>query len=121
MKKMIFSFVAVLAMTIALVSWKSSKVTSAAVVISDFRCGLIDGDGHEAIVDASHSVVTSSGNSIFKCSGRVPNSSHRTVKWNADNDPFPGSGDCLTLAGATSDWQEVVSASGQATVTCKLK
>ena len=114
---MIFSFIAVLAMTIALVSWKSSKTTDGAVVIKDFGCGLLDGDGHGVTSDASHSVITSSGNSTMKCSATVANSAHKTVKYNADN---TGMG-CLTLAGATWDWSEVVSASGQATLTCKVK
>ena len=114
MKKMIFSFIAVLAIAVVLVSWKSSKVTdNSATITKDFGCGMFDGNGGFVISDASHSVVTSSGNSTLKCSAKdVPNSTGGSVK-------FEGFG-CNTFAGFTTDSREIVSTSGNATLTCQV-
>jgi len=113
MKKMIFSFIAVLAICVALVSWKSSKVTdNSATITKDFGCGLMDGDGGFTFSDASHSVITSSGNNIVKCSATVVNSQGKAVNYN----DFL----CGTFLGLTTNSHETVSASGQATLTCKV-
>ena len=113
MKKMIFSFIAVLAILVVLVSWKSNKVTdNSAQINKDFTCGLIDGNGNFAFADASHSVVTSSGNSTLKCSATVPNSQGKAVHYENFG--------CGTFLGFTTDSREIVSASGQATLTCQV-
>ena len=114
MKKMIFSFIAVLAIAVVLVSWKSSKVTdNSATITKDFGCGLLDGNGGFVFTDASHSVVTSNGNGTLKCSAAgVPNSTGSAVQYNDFG--------CNTPAGFTTDMHETVSASGQATLTCKV-
>jgi hypothetical protein len=113
MKKMIFSFIAVSAMAIALLSWKHVKsANDGAIVINDFGCGLIDGDGNFAFTDISHAVVTPSGNGGLTCRAQVPNSTGKAVIYN--NIP------CGTPAGFTTNGRETVSASGQATLTCNV-
>lgn len=113
MKKMIFSFIAVFAMAIALLSWKHAKSTNdGAVVINDFGCGMIDGDGHFTFTDMSHAVLTPSGNSSLTCRAQVANSTGKAVNYTNLL--------CGTPAGVTSDGRETVSASGQATLTCSV-
>ncbi len=113
MKKMIFSFIAVFAMAIALLSWKHAKsANDGAVVINDFGCGLLDGDGHLAFTDMSHAVVTPSGNGSLTCRAHVPNSTGKAVNYTNLL--------CATPAGFTANGFEIVSASGQATLTCNV-
>jgi hypothetical protein len=86
---------------------------NSAAVISDFACGLYDGNGGFAISDSSHSVVTSSDVSVLKCSATVaPSLSGKAVQYNDFG--------CNTFLGFTIDSRETVSASGQATLTCKV-
>jgi hypothetical protein len=88
-----------------------------AVVIKDFGCGVIDGDGGFAFATGSITVITSNGTSILKCSAkRVANSTGSAVQWNFEDTGFL----CGTPAGITADWEEIVSASGNATLTCKV-
>jgi len=113
MKKVLIPFVALFACAIALISWKNHNTAKdPAIVINDFGCGLMDGDGNFAFADASHAVVTSSGNSTLKCSATVANSQGKAVNYN----DFL----CGTPLGLTTDSHETVSASGQATLTCKV-
>jgi hypothetical protein len=88
-----------------------------AVVIKDFICVLIDGDGDFVIGTGTISVTTSSGvsNYVCKASG-VANDTGSAVKWNFDDTGLL----CGTELGATDDWSETVSASGNATLTCKF-
>ncbi len=88
-----------------------------AVVINDKGCGLLDGNGGFAVADSDHAVVTPSGNGVLKCKAEVtpPASGH------AEHFDFESTGLlCGTPAGTTEDWKEAVSASGQATLTCKV-
>ena len=113
MKKMIISFVAIFVMAIVLVSFKGTKTNDAASINKDFTCGMFDGDGGFVVTDASHSVVTSSGNSTLKCSAKgVANSTGGSVK-------YEGFG-CNTFLGFTTDSREIVSTSGNATLTCQV-
>lgn len=118
MKKMIFSFIVVLAMTITLISWKTAKTTTGgAIHIDDFGCGMIDGNGGFVLVTNSAQVITSSGNANYKChADNLPNASGSSVKWNSANTGLA----CVTALGATGDWQEIVSGSGQATIQCNV-
>ena len=118
MKKLSIAFVVLTALTITLVSWnthssvQSSKVAPA-VVINDFGCGMFDGDGGFVFTDNSHAVITSSGNSLLKCSVTgVANSTGKAVHYR----DFL----CGTFLGLTTDSHEVVSASGNATLTCHV-
>jgi hypothetical protein len=88
-----------------------------AVVIKDGVCGLFDGNGAVVLSDSSHSVVTPSDNGMIKCQADVtPAAAGGTVKYNFANTGVL----CGGPLGVTEDWQEVVSASGKATLTCKF-
>ena len=118
MKKMIFSFFVVMAMTIALISWKTAKTTAGgAIHIDDLTCGMLDGNGGFVVTTNSAQVITPSGNDNFKCQAdNVPNASGKAVKWNYANTGLI----CGTALGGTTDFQEIVSGSGQATLQCKV-
>ena len=78
-------------------------------------CGVMDGDGAFHLSTSSMSVSNSGGVSMHRCSVKsVPNSTGRVVRWNYDNTGMM----CWTADGPTSEWQETVSASGQATLVC---
>ena len=116
MKKLSILFTALVSCSLFLVSWKSASNMEAAVRISDFDCGVIDGDGNPFLVTGSL-VSTSSGNTNFKCKGSgVPNSTGAAVIWNYENTGVL----CGTITGVTEDWQSVVSASGNTTLQCKV-
>ncbi|MCF3108234.1 hypothetical protein LL912_05540 [Niabella sp. CC-SYL272] len=115
MKKVSILFAAVIAIAVATISWKAAD--NAAVRITDFGCGFSDGNGNPFFTDNSSIVITSSGNGNFKCQASgVPNSTGKAVKYGGD---ITG-GWCFTQAGITDDWQEVISADGNATLICKV-
>ena len=85
-----------------------------AVVINGFTCGVIDGDGGFFVTDQTHTVITSSGNSVLKChASGVPNSTGSAV----NRSGFL----CGTALGLTTDSHETVSASGEVDLTCKVR
>ena len=118
MKKLIIPFVALFVVAVALVSWRSQTAKDPAVHINDFGCAVFDGNGVLTFVPASgNAVITSSGNSKITCKASdLPNSTGQAVKWNFDNTGLP----CGTFSGLTDDWQNIVSASGQVTLQCRL-
>ena len=90
----------------------------AAVVVKGQMCGVLDGDGGYAGGSDSHTVTTSSGVTTILCKvKKVPNSTGRSVYWGFENTGF----ECGTELGSTQDWQEHVSASGNATLACHFK
>ena len=117
MKKVSILLTAVAAVSFLLISWSASKTTySPAIHISGFGCGMLDGDGGGVAADRSRVVITSSGNANLKCSvSGVANSTGSAVHWDFDNTGFL----CGTTVGLTEQWKETVSASGNATLTCK--
>jgi len=102
---------------------------NAAVVIDGQSCSAFDGNG--GIADPttiSHMVVTHSGNALFTCKMDVtPSSTGHAVKYDVTNNPFSSiSSDPVTctigaLSIDTTDWQEIISADGQATLVCHVK
>jgi hypothetical protein len=108
--------VAAVAVT-SVLQYSAPARADSAVVIKDISCIVLDGNGHLYEADASHAVITSSGNTNFKCSAtNVPNSTGGAVHFDFNNTNLT----CGTPGGGTTDWQEVVSASGNATLTCKV-
>jgi hypothetical protein len=86
-----------------------------AVVIMDFGCGLIDGDGGFVLTYGTIEIQNSSGNATLKCHATgVANDTGQAVHWDFDNTGL----ECGTSDGLTTDWHETVSASGNATLTC---
>lgn len=86
----------------------------AARINKDLTCVLLDGNGNPVLTNRSHSVVTSSGNTTLKCSVK-----HVTPSSTGHAAHFKGFG-CFTLIGFTTDSRETVSASGNATLTCRM-
>lgn len=113
MKNQLLSILTVLALA------PLANAAESAIHISDFGCGMIDGNGNYFVTTLSAVVITPSGNANLKCQKKVavPNSTGRAVVWNYDNTGMM----CATNAGLTKDWQETVSASGMATLTCHSK
>jgi hypothetical protein len=97
----------------------STRASSAgAIVIKDELCGLFDGDGGVVMGSGSIQVTNQGGFSLLKCSVKnVPNSTGRAVRYDFASTGMP----CGTANGSTEDWQEVVSASGNATLTCRYR
>lgn len=116
MKKLSILFTAIIAISITLVSWNKAKVLESSVHLSDFGCGMIDGDGGFIAATSSDVIFTSSGNANFKCSIKgAANSTGSAVHYD-----FASTGLlCGTLNGVTDQWKETVSANGNATLQCK--
>jgi len=110
----------------------SAKADSPAVVITDPSCDFLDGNGSFALASDSQAVITDSGNSKITCTGQVTLSStaQGAVHWNFDNTGLL----CSTSSGLlppphhhhgpppplTRDWEEVVTPSGQAKLSCHI-
>lgn len=117
MKKVSILFTALVSCSLFLVSWTTASNKEAAVRIDEFGCTVLNGDGGFDFVSGSV-VITSSGNTNFKCKGTgLTNSTGAAVIWNYANS---GGLLCNTQSGATEDWQSVVSASGNVTLQCKI-
>ena len=89
-----------------------------AVVIMDFGCGVLDGNGNGFSATASQAVITGNARNNGKLTCKVkgvPNPTGRAVIFNFANTGFL----CGTLSDVTADWQNVVSASGNVTLQCR--
>ena len=88
-----------------------------ALVIDDFGCYLLDGDGQMAWTSSSHAVITNSenGNRVLKCSAKgLENSSGKAAHFDLKNTGYL----CMAYGVITADWRNVVSKSGNSTLTC---
>jgi hypothetical protein len=86
-----------------------------AIQVKGSMCGVMDGDGAFHLSTSSLTVSNNGGHSMHRCSAKgVPNSTGRMVRWSYDNTGMM----CWTANGPTAEWQETVSASGQATLIC---
>lgn len=107
--------------TVALIfvfSGFTAEENNAAVVIKDGTCYMPDGNGDGVFADGMISVQTSSDHISLVCKAKdVANDTGKAVHWDFDSTGIP----CLTALGITEDWKAVISASGNATFTCKLK
>jgi len=90
---------------------------NAAIVINDVTgCTVLDGNGNFVSNGTGHSVITSNGHGLETCSTTVtPASGGGAVQWNYANTGL----ECQNVNGAlTTNFQETVSASGQASLEC---
>lgn len=97
----------------------SSVSAEPALIITDQGCGLLDGNGSGVAATSDHQVVTSNdrGNLTLKCSVKgVANDTGKAVHFDFDSTGIL----CGTFFGATDNWKETVSNSGNATLTCHL-
>jgi len=90
-----------------------------AVIVRDFDCTLLDGDGNFVVANGIIEVHNDDGVTMLKCKAKgLANSTGAAVVWSIDNTGLP----CNTTAyGSTDVWSETVSASGNATLTCIIE
>ena len=80
---------------------------------------MLDGNGGFVFASSDHQVVTNNtrGNLTLKCSVKgVANDTGKAAHFDFASTGIP----CSTSLGATENWQETVSNSGNATLTCHL-
>lgn len=110
----------VVAVVMGLGSSVQADSENSAIVINDFYCGMMDGNGGFPYTYDSRAVYSNdaNGNSYLSCRSQVtPSSSAKgAVRWNYSNTGLS----CYTLFGWTTNWQEIVTPSGQATLTCHI-
>ncbi len=92
---------------------------NAAVVIKDTGCDLLDGNGNDVLIQQEQAVITHSGTSKITCRAQVTPSltAQGAVHWSFANTGF----ECFTEPPFhTQHWEEVVTPSGQATLSCQF-
>jgi|GEM_PF-3539176 len=93
----------------------------------DVACGFIlDGDGNPfEVPEPAREIRTQSqqGTETYICKvDDVPNSTGKAVKFTSEDNPFGEGLTCVDSQGReTTQWVEVVSASGKATLQCHFK
>ena len=96
-----------------------------AVVITDFNCGFMDGDGNSFSTTDTQITKASnpSGNAVLKCRATgVPNDTGTTVKYDAVSTGQPCFSTKLSLNPEyTWDWKLVIDTDGDAVMTCKFR
>jgi hypothetical protein len=122
MRKILIAAVLVASIAAFLIVSGSGQVAKAdnngAAVYKDFGCFLSDGNGVFVFVKTgTHSVEITNGNAVTICKASgVPNSTGKAVHWSFANT----GGQCFIAGVLTTDWDETVSASGEATLRCHL-
>ena len=94
-----------------------ASADSAALLIDNRLCGLLDGDGNIVIISPMHAVITQSanGNRVLKCSIKgVANSTGRAAHFDHESTGYM----CHVFGAVTAKWHNKVSKSGNATLTC---
>lgn len=105
----------------------SPALAAPAIHIEKDGCGMGDGDGNVAFFpDATvRQVETQSANSniVYICTADVPNNSGNAVKYDTQNNPVEPGLKCGSafFVHETTDWQETISASGNAKLICHFK
>ena len=82
-----------------------------------------DGDGNftNFVVETYHDVITPSGTETETFHGKVPNNTGRAVLYSSDSGgPIPLGQTCYSFATGdeTTDWQMVISPSGNFSLVC---
>jgi hypothetical protein len=88
-----------------------------ALVIHEGGCGVLNGDGGVTFASIRNAVITNNGKGTGKLTCKVkgaPNSTGTAQIFNFDNTGLL----CGTPSGATARWTNVVSASGNVTLSC---
>jgi hypothetical protein len=119
MKKISVFFVGLLAITFALLSWKSSMKKVGATHVSPSPCYVLSEDGITPIdLAAGTGVITPSGNARTGCQGEIPNSTGKAITFNFQNTGI----ECESTTGTfTKKWHETISASGKVTLQCHFR
>jgi hypothetical protein len=90
---------------------------NSAVVVKDTACNLYDGNGNLTLADGSVEVSNHGGVTVFVCKAKgLANDTGTAVQFDNASTGLP----CLTDGGATDDWHDTVSASGNSTLVCRI-
>ena len=95
----------------------TASADSGALVINDFGCLLLDGNGNIVFTTSSHALNTQNANRnrVLKCSAKgVPNSTGEAAHFDFKSTGYL----CNAMGILTSNWHNKVSKSGNATLTC---
>ena len=121
MKKKLTVLALVLVATVVAASAAYSN--NAAVIIRDNVCGVLTGTGGVLLTTDTQIVITQSanGNALLRCRVKgVPNPTGQAITYDTNNNPFfPGLA-CGVAGSSTQDWHQTISASGVATLVCRL-
>lgn len=104
----------------ALLTLSTAAMADGAVVIDTGTCHMKDGNGNAIVTHDVH-ITANKNNVLFRCDASVTASdTGQAVHYNFDT---TDGAHCVVNTGVTGlqttdDWQEVVSASGQATLSC---
>jgi hypothetical protein len=105
----------------------SPALAAPAIHIEKDGCGMGDGDGNAAFFpDATVRQVqaqSENNNIVYVCTADVPNNSGHAVKYDTQNNPVEPGLKCASAFSVTTttDWQETISASGNAKLICHFK
>ena len=95
-----------------------------ALVITDFECVMIDGNGGFATgAGQVTKAANPNGNATLKCrASELSNDAGTEVKWDGENNPY-GEIPCTSfaLAEMTYDWKISVDTDGNGVMTCKFR
>ena len=97
-----------------------ASANSGALVIDDFGCRLLDGNGRITFASSSHAVITKSanGNRVLKCSVKeVANSTGKAAHFDRESTGYW----CNAMGVITTNWHNKVSKSGNSTLTCLVQ
>jgi hypothetical protein len=99
--------------------------TTRAVVIHHSSCALLDGSGGFVSSTESNKVGTPSGVARYSCHAkRVPGATGRAIHYDSQNNPVEVDLVCgIELPSGlflTTDWNETISATGNATLICRV-
>lgn len=107
-------------LALALIAVSSSPAHAVpAVGVLDSGCRMLDSTGAIGTFSLeSNAVGTGSDNcnAMVQCKAKIANPTKKTIKFNGDTTPVL----CSTIFGLTSDWQQVISASGSASLVCHI-
>jgi hypothetical protein len=111
----------------AVVCFVNPSFAAPAVQIKDIGCFFFDADGGFSFFSDTKNLGTSNknGNSMAKCwADGVPNSQGKAAVYDSNNNPFGPGISCsfydpaAGVTRSTKKWQETISASGHAEVSC---
>lgn len=127
-KKFTVVLVSILAVTMTVGVFTSQPAQARATIfITPNNCGMIDAGGENVNVGVlDREIVTQSSNNniTWICKAEFDNPTGKAIRYDAINNPFPDISPlhCEDPFGnRTTDWKEVISASGQATMICHFK
>jgi hypothetical protein len=106
-----------LALSAALFATPATQAESAQV-LDVSACTVLDGNGNVYRTSEKNHAVYNKAGDILKCDAKdIPNDAKKTVQYDKASTGYR----CSTGQHMTDDWKLVVSASGNATLTCKFK